>query len=79
MGRACQCCIIINTALHANRLFLLAGIQCVLKHVLIPQWEQHAKLLESNIDYDEILNREFLNKISHYVGELPDAVFYCQS
>ncbi|WP_195408000.1 lanthionine synthetase LanC family protein [Bacteroides congonensis] len=48
--------------LHANRLFLLAGIQCVLKHVLIPQWEQHAKLLESNIDYDEILNREFLNK-----------------
>lgn len=48
--------------LHANRLFLLTGIQCVLKHVSLPQWEQHAKLLESNIDYDEMLNREFLNK-----------------
>lgn len=36
--------------LHANRLFLLAGIRCVLKHVSLPQWEQHAKLLESNIE-----------------------------
>lgn len=48
--------------LCANRLFLLAGIQCVLKYVSLSQWEQHAKLLESNIDYDEILNQEFLNK-----------------
>lgn len=48
--------------LHANRLFLLAGIRCVLKHASLPRWEQHAKLLESNIDYDEMLNRKFLNK-----------------
>lgn len=48
--------------LHANRLFLLAGIRCVLKRVSLPQWEQHAKLLENSIDYAEMLNMEFLNK-----------------
>lgn len=48
--------------LHANRLFLLTSIRCVLKHASLSQWERHAKLLESNIDYDEMLNQEFLNK-----------------
>lgn len=49
-------------ALHANRFFLLAGIRSILQCIHMPQWEIHAGLLADNIDYDTIVNQEFLNK-----------------
>lgn len=45
-------------AFHANRLFLLWGIQCIVPITDNDKWREHATLLRDHIDPDVILEKE---------------------
>ncbi len=47
---------------HVNRVYLLLGIKSVLYCAPRPAWEQHANLLQQNIDKERILHHDFRNK-----------------
>ncbi len=51
--------------LHIHRLWLLIGIQSVLKQTPVQAWQEHATLLEENIDHQKILATELKNKNIH--------------
>ncbi|MDO8965175.1 lanthionine synthetase LanC family protein [Algoriphagus sp.] len=48
-------------SLHSNRLYLLLGIESVLKEIENPFLRRHALFLKSNIDMKSIFNAEFKN------------------
>ncbi len=48
--------------LHIHRLCLLLGIQSVLEQISIQAWQEHALLLEKNINHQKILLSELKNK-----------------
>lgn len=48
--------------LHSNRLFLLSGMLQVYQCIPFPDWEKHIILLEDNIDFETIINKELRNK-----------------
>lgn len=52
---------------HANRLYLLLGINSILSCFTIKEWEEYGNLLWQNINIDRILNDELGNK-NIYIG-----------
>ncbi|WP_165043901.1 hypothetical protein [Dysgonomonas sp. ZJ709] len=49
-------------ALHANRLYLLWGMDNINKQINDNRWEKHIKMIRSNIDVNVILKQELRNK-----------------
>lgn len=48
--------------LHANRLFLLWGVDSLNKQIANKDWKKHTLLLRNNIDVNHILNYELSDK-----------------
>lgn len=61
--------------LHANRLYLLGGINCINKQIHSPLLSSHSNLLKNHTDINQILNHELKDK-NIYLNNGASSLYY---